>query len=420
MASTVMKASAGNAVPDIAPGILPRYLLLYALVFAAYGVEAPFLPALLADRGLSATAIGLVLAAGTAARLLSAPIVALAADRFGAPRLLLAGALLSSALLGCGYALAGGLLGLFMVSLLVSFTLAPVNPLADALAAGAARQAGNLRYGVVRGAGSAAFVGGTVLAGPLVAASNLESVVWVNAALLMAGAAAVLTLPVPPRQPRRAGPVVPEPGAARHLLSQPGFRRLLLVTGLVQGSHALYGAFATLRWQAAGIGPEAIGALWAVAVASEVAVFLLIGPWLLARLGPARLAALAAAAGLLRWTAMAATAEPMVQFLLQPLHGLTFAALHLATMRLLSEEVPARLATTAFGLQASLGPGLAGALLTLAAGPLYAQFGAGSFAAMAALCALAVPLALGLRAAAPAPAATLSPLPVPSETSSAV
>ncbi|MCO6419481.1 MFS transporter [Siccirubricoccus sp. KC 17139] len=387
---------ADGAAAETTAGVLPRYLLLYGLIFAAYGVEGPFLPALLAERGLSATAIGLLLAAGTAARLVSAPAVALAADRFGAPRLLLAGALLASALFGCGFALAGSLVGLLLVSLLVSLALAPVNPLADALTSSAAERGGGFRYGVVRGAGSAAFVAGTTLAGPVVAGSGLEAVVWLNAALLAAAAVMVLALPVAPARPRPVAPRAAEPGAMRQLLGLVEFRRLLLVTGLVQGSHALYGAFATLRWQAAGIGPEVIGALWAVAVASEVAVFLLLGPWLLARLGPARLAALAAAAGVLRWAAMAMTADPATQFLLQPLHGLTFAALHLATMRLLAERVPPRLAASAFGLQATLGPGLAGALLTLAAGPLYGAFGAGGFWAMALLCVGAVPLALRL------------------------
>jgi len=41
--------------------------------------------------------------------------------------------------------------------------------------------------------------------------------------------------------------------------------------------------------------------------------------------------------------------------------------------------------------------GLASALLTLAAGPLYGHFGAGGFWLMASLCILALPLALGLK-----------------------
>jgi PPP family 3-phenylpropionic acid transporter len=207
------------------------------------------------------------------------------------------------------------------------------------------------------------------------------------------------------------------PGALRALLGLKPFRRLLLVTGLVQGSHALYGAFATLHWQAAGIAPAAIGVLWSIAVASEVLVFLVVGPRLLDRVGPGGLAVLAAAAGVLRWTAMASTDALPIQFLLQPLHGLTFAALHLATMRILAETVPPRLAASAFGLQASLGPGLAGAVLMLAAGPLYGSFGAGGFWAMAALCACALPAAMTLAerdAPAKAPLVTLLPTaPVP-------
>jgi PPP family 3-phenylpropionic acid transporter len=237
-----------------------------------------------------------------------------------------------------------------------------------------------------------------MVAGPLVTSAGLPAIIWANAVLLAIGAVAVLGLPRPARAGTPKLGKVASPGLAgmRQLLAQPRFRRLLLVTGLVQGSHALYGAFATLRWQDAGIAAEAIGLLWAVAVASEVLVFLVFGPWLLRRLGPSKLAALAAAAGVLRWAAMATTAALPIQLLLQPLHGLTFAALHLATMRILAETVPARLTTTAFGLQASLGPGLAGAVLTLAAGPLFGHFGAGGFWAMAALCAVALPAALTL------------------------
>ena len=101
-------------------------------------------------------------------------MAALTADRLGAPRLLLAGVLLLSALFGCGFALAGSFLGLLLVSLLVSLALASVNPLADALASGAAQRAGGFSYGIVRGAGSAAFVGGTMLAGLVVAGGSLD------------------------------------------------------------------------------------------------------------------------------------------------------------------------------------------------------------------------------------------------------
>jgi PPP family 3-phenylpropionic acid transporter len=62
-------------------------------------------------------------------------------------------------------------------------------------------------------------------------------------------------------------------------------------------------------------------------------VFFIIGRSLLDRLGPAGAAALAAAAGMVRWSVEAQTAWLPAMAAIQPLHGLTFALLHLANMR---------------------------------------------------------------------------------------
>jgi hypothetical protein len=52
---------------------LPRFLLLYAAMYAAFGVASPFLPTFVRARGLSAAQLGLVLGADTAVRSLTAP-----------------------------------------------------------------------------------------------------------------------------------------------------------------------------------------------------------------------------------------------------------------------------------------------------------------------------------------------------------
>ena len=177
----------------------------------------------------------------------------------------------------------------------------------------------------------------------------------------------------------------------------PLFRRVMLVSGLVLGSHAMHDTFAVIRWSAAGVTPAMASALWSESVAAEVVVFFLIGPPLLTRLRPAGVLAVAAAAGVMRWVAMASSTSVMALSLVQPLHGLTFAALHLACMRLISAIVPQRLAATAQALYA-LGAGATTALLTLASGWLYATLGAQGFLMMAVLCAAATPLTWGLRA----------------------
>ena len=57
---------------DVRSTALPRFLLLYAALYAAFGVASPFLPAFVSARGLPAAQLGLVLSAGTAIRLLTA------------------------------------------------------------------------------------------------------------------------------------------------------------------------------------------------------------------------------------------------------------------------------------------------------------------------------------------------------------
>jgi PPP family 3-phenylpropionic acid transporter len=137
--------------------------------------------------------------------------------------------------------------------------------------------------------------------------------------------------------------------------------------------------------------------LWSESVAAEVVVFFLVGPALVQRLGAAGMVALAATAGVVRWIVMALTTDVTALALVQPLHGLTFAALHLACMRLLPTVVPPSLAATAQAVYA-FGAGATTALLTLVSGRLYASLGPHGFLVMALLCAAAIPLSLRLRA----------------------
>jgi hypothetical protein len=88
---------------------------------------------------------------------------------------------------------------------------------------------------------------------------------------------------------------------------------------------------------------------------------------------------------------MALTADLTAMALIEPLHGLSFALLHLASMRLLGEMVPAGLAATAQAIYGTVAIGATTSLLTLASGTLYGRLGAGGFWAMAALCLCALP-----------------------------
>src|SRR5688500_18175020 len=146
---------------------LPRFLVLYAVMYAAYGVASPFLPAFVTARGLAPEQLGMVLAAGTAARLATAPLAGRLGDLMRALRLVLAACAATAALVTFGYLPAQGFWAFLAVSVLHAAALAPMTVLADALALGAA-SARRFEYGWVRGAGSAAFIVATLLSGQVV------------------------------------------------------------------------------------------------------------------------------------------------------------------------------------------------------------------------------------------------------------
>ena len=388
------EAPAAKGRTSVLSGSFPAFVLLQGSLYAAYGTESPFLPSFLGERGLSAGEIGGVLAAGTLMRLAAGPVAGHLADRYDATRAVLGIAALAAGLISFAYLLGYGFWPLLAISMAHATAIAALAPLADALALAGAEREGSFSYGWVRGAGSAAFVLGTLASGLLVARAGLASIIVSSGLLFVAmGAAATRVPTVPAREDRRSLGF----DGIRELLALAMYRRMLIVAGLVIGSHALNDAFAVIRWRQAGIGPGTISLLWSAAVASEVLVFILIGPWLLSRLGTARAAMLAASIGVIRWSIMATTTAIPVLAVSQLTHGLTFALLHLTNMRLIMGIVPGRLAATAQTLYGTLGLGIASAVLTGTVGLLYGRFGAQAFWAMAALCALALPLAAGLR-----------------------
>jgi MFS transporter, PPP family, 3-phenylpropionic acid transporter len=390
-------------------GLFVRFAMLYAALFIAFGSASPFLPAFLVGRGLGPEELGIVLGAGTAVRLICGPFAGRLADRFHAFRAELAACAILAGSAALVYLAADGFWTVMLVSLFQAAVLAPLVPLADALSLANARageNAGGFEYGWVRGVGSAAFVAGTLLAGLAAGIYGLSAIIWLSAMLLLSIPIVAIFVPAfPGRATREAWPEEPPHHPWLTLLRQRAFVRVTLVAALVLGSHAMYDSFAVIRWSEAGISPATIGVLWSESVAGEVMVFLLIGPTLLRVLNPTGALALAAFSGLVRWGVMAQTTEVAALALVQPLHGFTFALLHLASMRIITDGVPSALAGTAQAVYGLIGVGGATAVLAILSGWLYARFGLAGFWAMGVLCIAAFPVIWMLHRALSAPAA---------------
>src|SRR5262249_23269683 len=165
---------------------------------------------------------------------------------------------------------------LLMASLLHAAVLAPTTALADALALGAAQPCNahqRFEYGWVRGIGSAVFVIGTLLSGQVVDSWGLSSIIVLQATLLVSAAGATTLVPTLRRPQAVAGAEPAAPAGVVALLRMPLFRRVMLVSALVLGSHAMHDTFAVIRWSGAGVTPAMVSALWSESVAAEVLVF---------------------------------------------------------------------------------------------------------------------------------------------------
>jgi MFS transporter, PPP family, 3-phenylpropionic acid transporter len=375
--------------PNVAR-MLPGFLVLYGALYLAYGTESAYLPAFLLSHGLALEQIGLMLAIGTIVRIGAGPLIGRFADSIGAPKQALSVAACLSGLIGSVYNFAFGFAPLLAVGIFHAAATASLAPLSDALSVTASARGRAFQYGWVRGAGSVAFICGTLLSGQLIDRFGLSSIIMTSSAFFLIMAVSAVCI----RSPLEVTEVVEkrEAGAFGLLWRIGPYRRLVVVAFLVIGSHALNDTFAVIQWREAGFSNLSVSLMWSEAVMAEVIVFLLLGPWLIVRLGLAGAAALSAGAGVLRWSVMASTTVMPALIGVQALHGLTFALMHLAAMGIIAQSVPARMAATAQTIYGTGALGIASAIMTTASGYLYGIFNAQAFWAMAASCAIALPL----------------------------
>jgi len=355
------------------PSFAWRLAVFYAALFVALGVQLPFLPLWLAAKGLDAGAIGVALALPMVVRVFAIPLATRGADRHDALRTTIVIAAAMSVLGYGAVGLAQGAAAITMALALASAFYTPIMPLADAYAL---RGLGGLgrAYGPARLWGSAAFIVGSFGAGLLLERIAARDLIWLVVAALTITACALSPLPA-----REESPSATQVSSAHDLLRDRALVAATAAASLNQASHAVYYGFSALDWQAAGLDAGAIGALWALAVVAEIALFAISGRLPVA---PTTLLMLGAAGAVVRWSAMAFDPPPALLVPLQCLHALSFGATHLGALGFVARAAPAELGATAQGyLAVALGLVMAAAMGL--SGVLYARFGGLAYGAMA-------------------------------------
>jgi MFS transporter, PPP family, 3-phenylpropionic acid transporter len=369
-----------------------RLATVYAAFFLFNGIQMPYLPAWLADRGLDVREIGIVLAVPMLARILAVPLATRLIDRHAAVETAAAvAATLSAAayaVMGFAYGFAAILVAYGVISLLSS----PVLPLADSLGLRGLKARG-LAYGPVRMWGSVAFIVANMAGGLVLGKWGASALVWALTAALAATAVAAWRLP----RAGDRGQAAVSRSTGSGLWRSRAFVATVVGASLIQASHAVLYGFATLQWTRKGIDGTTIGLLWALGVVAEIVLFA-VSARVVARVGAANMILIGGIGAVVRWTAMGFDPPVLLLPVLQLLHGLSFGATHLGAMDMLSGLAHRKGGATAQGDFAAAQGGTF-AVAMGASGGLVAAFGSAAYFAMAATAAAGFAIALGARRA---------------------
>ncbi len=378
-----------------------RFSLFYAFLMIGTGMQLPFFPLWLHAKGLSVAEIALVIAGMTASRIVAVPLAAFIADTYRNRRTMIIFCGIASFF---GYFLlawANGFWFILGASLLVSLCFAPVFPLSESFSVDGSAVHG-LDYGRLRLWASISFLVGNLGAGALLLYLPIASLIYL---IIMAqGISALMAFLLPP-DPERDNPVhdsVRPASLARafKLLVAGNFVMFIAAVSLGQASHAMLYAFGPVHWDRLGYDKFTIGSLWAISIMAEVTLFSF-SNYIVRKFGPIALIITGISGGVLRWLVMAQDFGLAVTVVMQGLHAISFAMVHLGTMHYILQTVPRGLRNSAQGLYAAFSGGIVMSSAMWLSGLLYGELLGKTYLVMAVISLVALSLALALKRISP-------------------
>ena len=356
-----------------------RLSLFYGGYFGAVGVILPFWPLWLAGRGIGPDEIGLLVGAGLLARVISGPVAAHIADGGGDVRRLILGLAIGALAVFTLFPWTDGLWPMVGLWLLFGCFWSPIMSLGESVTLSCVRSH-SVDYGRVRLWGSVTFIVVSAASGRLLAGNEPALIHALILGLITVTVAVCLLLPKTPNVAREPGKL-----PFGQVLGNRRFLAMLAAGALLQCSHAVYYAFGSIHWAAAGHSEAVIGWLWAEGVIAETILFV-VSARFIDRLGPGRMFALAGLAGVIRWPVLALSTDLTALIAVQALHALTFGSAHLAAISFIRQQLPPSLSATGLSVYSSGVNGIAMGVVMLLSGQLYAQYQGQAYVAMAAMC----------------------------------
>ncbi|HEB54701.1 MAG TPA: MFS transporter [Gammaproteobacteria bacterium] len=354
----------------------------YLFYFASLGALLPYWSLYLKSQGFGVADIGNLMAILMATKIISPNIWGWVADHTGRRMTIVRLGCLISMLAFAGVFAADSFIRMLLVLVVFSFFWNATLPQFEATTF-SHLGAHTHRYSSIRLWGSIGFIVavwglGSVLEGdgihmlPMILLL-LFAGIWLSSLMVPEEAAGHLSLDHEP---------------LRRLLSRPEVVGLLLVCFLMQASHGPYYTFYSIYLQDYGYSLSAIGGLWALGVAAEVGVFLLMSR-LVPVFGLRRLLLGSLLLAALRWLIIALypTSSVLIIFA-QCLHAASFGIFHAVAIQYIHGFFKGRHQGKGQALYSSISFGAGGALGSFYSGFLFAGLGPQSMFLVAMLLAL--------------------------------
>lgn len=346
---------------------------------------------ILSDRGFDSSRIGLSITVSLVTRALAVAVLFPLANRriaLGWILRVLPWMSLAAALCFLPHT---GFAGLMVISSVFGLLYPTSMPVLETTASLAA-QRGALDYGPTRMWGSIGFIVGVGTNAAVASAAGADALM-----LLFVGgiAAMAVSAHLPLHEPHVAAQRSGSLGSWGPLIRRPIVLLTLVVSVLIQGSHAAYYTFGALHLERLGASSAAIAAMLMLAPIGELIVFRMTGRRA-DNCSITLLIALAVGGSVLRWMLWAVIPSTTLLIASQLMHGLTFGMLQVGFVQTLRRHVASELVGPAQSLYNAVGTGAGTAVMTLLAGLWFDRSPALAFTAMLVCAVVAVPFTAAL------------------------
>ena len=343
----------------------------YFAFFAYIGVVAPYLSLWLAARGYDAPQIAFVLAMPQVARVFAPTLWGWIADRTGWQRGIVVFTAFSTLIGLSALHLTQSVSEVATVMLVVSIIGAGSMPLVEAAALVATRAKPG-SYGPVRLWGSVGFIVTALCTGVWLDHHGASTIL--NIILGLAALVCIAAFGVPPRE---AHPVHSENVRIGELLIRPDVLAFFAACMCMSVAHGALYAFLSIHLEAAGYTKAAIGALWMLGSAAEIATFIFL-PQLMRRFTLRALLIASYMCAAVRFLLIGWAVHVLVLLIFALLlHAATFGLFHGASLAAVHRIFAGRLEARGQAVYASLTYGIGGAAGTLIAGWTWDSLGPG-------------------------------------------